>query len=153
MRVPPLRERDDDVVGLASHFLADLNRRAGTDKRFSRRAIDIIETHRWPGNVRELRNAVQRGFILAEDSVDLPDPTSRPLPRTALRSGCLDISVGTPLADAQRQIIVATLAHFNGNKPETAAALGVSLKTLYNRLQIYFPGGTDGTDAEGSPAT
>ena len=139
IRVPPLRERDDDIAGLARHFLADLNRRSGTDKRFSADALDVLERHGWPGNVRELRNAVQRGFILAESDVDLPDPANRAPVRVPVRAGRLDIPVGTRLADAQRQIILATLAHFDGSKPDAADALGVSLKTLYNRLQLYAP--------------
>ncbi len=140
MRVPPLRERGDDIVGLARHFLHDLNAKAGTAKRLSRATLDVLTRHAWPGNVRELRNAIQRGFILAESEVDLPDPSTRTMRRSTPRAGTLDVWVGTPLADAQRAIILATLAHFGGNKPEAADALGVSLKTLYNRLQLYRPG-------------
>ncbi len=144
MRVPALRERGADVVGLAQHFLEELNRKSGTGKRLSRHAHDVLHHHAWPGNVRELRNAVQRGFILAEDQVDLPDPVDR-IDRTrrkaTIGAGTLEVSIGTPLAAAQREIILATLAHFGDNKPEAASALGVSLKTLYNRLQQYRPQG------------
>lgn len=139
MRVPALRERAADVVGLAQHFLAESNRKSGTDKRFSRHAYDVLQQHTWPGNVRELRNAVQRGFILAEDLVDLPDPSDRAVRKPTIGAGTVEISIGTPLAAAQREIILATLAHYGDNKPEAASALGVSLKTLYNRLQQYRP--------------
>ena len=151
MRVPALRERGGDVVGLARHFLDDLNRKSGSGKRFSRHALDVLGRHRWPGNVRELRNAVQRGFILAEDQVDLPDPAERAARKPTLRAGTLEISVGTPLAAAQREIILATLAHFGDNKPDAASALGVSLKTLYNRLQQYRP--RDDLDAGATQAS
>ncbi len=100
--------------------------------------------HRWPGNVRELRNAVQRGYILADDEVELPDPVVRAPRKSAQQAETLDVSIGTALADAQRAIILATLSHFDGDKGRTAAALGVSLKTLYNRLARYGTG--DGHD-------
>ena len=135
--VPPLRERGPDVATLAQYFLDALNGKGGTAKRFTRQARDVMASHRWPGNVRELRNAVQRAYILAEDDVDLPD-AGLCVPRVTVgRPGTLDVSIGTPLADAQREIILATLAHFGGDKPRAADALGVSLKTLYNRLAQY----------------
>ncbi len=146
MRVPALRDRGNDIVGLARHFLDELNRTAGTEKRFSRRAIELLDRHSWPGNVRELRNAVQRAFILAEAEVELPEPAVRPAQRATVRAGTLEVAVGTPLVDAQRAIILATLTHFGGNKPDTAAALGISLKTLYNRLQQYRPRGESVAD-------
>lgn len=141
MRVPALRERGADVVGLAQHFLDDLNGKSGAAKRFSRHAFEVLQHYAWPGNVRELRNAVQRGFILAEDQVDLPDPAERVTRKATVAAGTLDVPIGTPLAAAQREIILATLAHYGDNKPEAANALGVSLKTLYNRLQQYRPRG------------
>lgn len=140
LRVPPLRERGSDVAGLATHFLDELNRKAGTARHFSRHAFEVLEQHAWPGNVRELRNSVQRAFILADIDVDFPEPASRPARRPTPRPGALDLPVGMPLADAQREIILATLAHFGGSKPDAAEALGVSLKTLYNRLQQYALG-------------
>ena len=139
LRVPPLRERGDDAVGLAQIFLQQQNRKAGTAKLLSRRALDAIHRQSWPGNVRELRNCVQRGFILADEEVDLPESAPRPSPRPVVRPGLLDLPVGTPLANAQREMILATLDHFGGSKPDAAEALGVSLKTLYNRLQQYQP--------------
>jgi len=69
--LPPLREREGDAELIAEHFLAGMNEAEGTDKRFSHQSIATIRAHRWPGNVRELKNAVQRAFILAEETVDL----------------------------------------------------------------------------------
>ena len=100
--------------------------------------------------MRELRNAVQRGFILADQQVDLPDPAARTARKPTLCAGTLELPVGTPLAAAQREIILATLAHFGENKPQTASALGVSLKTLYNRLQQYRPDDGRVDDGEGA---
>lgn len=138
IRVPPLRERNGDVELLAHHFLQALNAKEKTHKIFSRRSLEIIRSYSWPGNVRELKNVVQRAFILSTDTLVIDeyiaDLSSR---KPAMREGCLNFFVGTPLADAQREIILATLKHFSGNKRLTAETLGISLKTLYNRLKEY----------------
>ncbi len=142
LHVPPLRERDDDIEELAQHFLAQFNASHKTDKVFSRTALATLRNHTWPGNVRELRNAVQRGYILGEKTVELDNPMSpprgagRPCGPT-VKEGVLSLSVGVTLADAQRAMILATLEHFHGDKRQAAKTLGVSLKTLYNRLDLY----------------
>jgi DNA-binding NtrC family response regulator len=134
--LPPLRERDGDAELLAEHFLQQLNDAAGTDKALSSRAIMTTRSYRWPGNVRELKNAIQRAFIMADDEVDLDFSEL-----TAERSGnCLQVPVGRPLAEIERQVIYATLDHCGGNKRRCAEMLGVSLKTLYNRLTEYQSG-------------
>lgn len=137
IRVPPLREREQDAELLARHFLDELNRAAGTRKYFSRRTLDRIRSYRWPGNVRELKNLVHRAYILSSDAVTLEEPASAGAGKTVLANGMLSFPVGMPLADAQREIILATLKHFSGNKRQTAETLGISLKTLYNRLRAY----------------
>ena len=141
LRVPPLRERKGDIELLAQHFLDQLNAAAKTDKVLSRRALETLRSYTWPGNVRELRNAVHRAFIMTEKVLDIPNPAAPPrFRKPALREGYLSLWVGTPLADAQREIILATLAHCQGDKRRAARALGVSLKTLYNRLDLYQNG-------------
>ena len=138
IRVPPLRERGNDIELLAQHFLQDLNDQAGTHKHFSKSALDKIKNYGWPGNVRELKNRVHRAYILANEIVLLEEPLqSQSSSRPMLVNGTLNFSIGTALADAQREIILATLQHFSGNKRLTAQALGISLKTLYNRLKEY----------------
>lgn len=136
--VPPLRERGDDVVLLANHFLDELNERSGTRKRFAASALITIETHSWPGNVRELKNAVERAFILADDVLELellPVQSSSEAD-AAMRDG-VQVRCGTTLAEAERSLIEATLSHCNGNKTRAAQTLGCSLKTLYNKLALY----------------
>lgn len=135
--LPPLRERDGDAELIAEHFLAGLNDDEGTDKRFSRQAVATIRAHRWPGNVRELKNAVQRAFILADEEVELDFAA---LECVAGSGECLQIPVGTPLAEIERRAIYATLDLCEGNKRRCAEMLGVSLKTLYNRLAEYQSG-------------
>jgi DNA-binding NtrC family response regulator len=134
VEVPPLRDRDGDVERIAEHFLALHNERAGTKKRFEPDAMARLEAQAWPGNVRELRNTVERAFILAEDAIG-PEHLS-------FGSGSADEGddawpeVGTSLAEAERELILATVERL-GDKKEAARTLGVSLKTLYNRLHKY----------------
>ncbi|MGE5089182.1 MAG: sigma-54 interaction domain-containing protein [Candidatus Levyibacteriota bacterium] len=132
--LPPLRARDDDAEALAAHFLQGLNAQAGTSKAFSRAALATIRSYHWPGNVRELKNAVQRGFILAEDAVELDVARLAPPPIDGM---FLRLPVGMSLAEMERHAIFATLDHCRGNKRRAAEMLGVSLKTLYNRLTAY----------------
>jgi DNA-binding NtrC family response regulator len=133
--VPPLRERGDDVALLARAFLDAHNAGAGTRKRFAPAALDALARHAWPGNVRELKNAVHRAFILAGDEVNLElAPPSR---AAASGSGCLPMRVGMSIAAMEKIAIIATLEHCRGNKRRAAEILGISLKTLYNRLTAW----------------
>lgn len=136
INLPPLRARGDDVELLARQFLAELNSEAGTDKTLSAASFTLLRSHAWPGNVRELKNCVQRAFILADQEVELKELT--PVLRSTMTDGsCLRFSIGTSLAAMERETIFATLEHCNGNKRRAAEVLGVSLKTLYNRLAEY----------------
>jgi DNA-binding NtrC family response regulator len=140
--LPPLRARGTDIELLAQHFLDELNAPAGTTKVFSAAALEYLARHGWPGNVRELKNAVQRAFIMAETEVNF-EPADHHTP-IAMRDkplapagSSLHFAIGTPLEAIEREVIVATLEHCRGRKRETAQLLGVSLKTLYNRLNEY----------------
>jgi DNA-binding NtrC family response regulator len=134
--LPPLRERAEDIELLAEHFLALLNRQEGRQKKFTPAARQRLQEHRWPGNVRELKNLVQRAYILAEDEIG---PSALPLPvgGSTRRAGPLSIDVGMAVAEAQRRLIMATLEGYGGDKKKAADVLGISLKTLYNRLTEY----------------
>ncbi len=152
LRVPPLRERKGDIELLAQRFLDQLNLSYSTRKVLSRRALDTLRAYPWPGNVRELKNTVHRAFIMSENVLEISSPGTTPrLRKPALREGYLSVWVGTPLADAQREIILATLAHYQGDKRRAARALGISLKTLYNRLDLYQAGGTENERPLNSP--
>jgi two-component system, NtrC family, response regulator AtoC len=138
--LPPLRERLEDLPLLVAHFLQEIGRREGTYRRASPAALERLRQYRWRGNVRELRNVLQRAYVMATG----PEIGDELLPRDAVAdpagpapAGTLQVAVGTPLAEIERQVILATLAHFGHQKERTAAALGVSLKTLYNRLKEY----------------
>ncbi|MEA2693059.1 MAG: hypothetical protein QOJ16_2446 [Acidobacteriota bacterium] len=136
IQMPPLRDRGEDIELLASYFLGELNQRHGTSKSFTDESVERLRGHSWPGNVRELKNVVHRAFIMAEEEI-----SPRCLPREVggdsgtLRS--LHFQVGTSISEVERRLIMATLDMHGGNKRKTADILGVSLKTLYNRLNTY----------------
>jgi two-component system, NtrC family, response regulator HydG len=136
LELPPLREREDDLVLLAEHFLEELNRQhLDTPKAFTRAALDRLRAHAWPGNVRELKNVVQRAFILAPHDISVD---ALPLGVAEERLGnTLAIRVGTPIEEAERRLILATLEQCVGDKRKAAETLRISLKTLYNRLNAY----------------
>jgi len=141
--LPPLRERAGDIDLLAEACLADLNKDEGTRKRLGRSALERLRSYRWPGNVRELKNVMHRAFILADDEIgpqQLPD--SGPIGAAAAEvaaggDAILQVKVGSSIADAERRLILATLDACEGNKDQAAKILGISLKTLYNRLNSY----------------
>jgi DNA-binding NtrC family response regulator len=159
--LPPLRDRVDDVALLAEHFLAEVCSTEGVVKRLSREAVAKLERYRWPGNVRELRNVVQRAFVMTAGDVigDEWLPTSQAAPPAShegapAQAGAetITVQVGTSIAQAERQLILATFEHCGRNKERTAAALGISLKTLYNRLKEFANEGHEGSgpvDSEG----
>lgn len=138
IQLPPLRERGRDVQLLAESFLEGFNDRYQTRKTFPPAAIETMMAYGWPGNVRELKNYVQRAYIMAtSDAIDtaaVPLQISLAKPVTG---SSVTIPFGTSLAEADRQLILATLEQCGGVKTRAAEILGISLKTLYNRLVEY----------------
>ena len=140
IEIPPLRARGGDVVRLAEVFLAELNEAEGTDRRFTPGSREFLRRYTWPGNVRELRNAVRQAFILADDDgvrVAVLQPAAGAHGAAEPPPSSVAVTAGTPIAAAERMLILATLEMWNGDKKKTAAALGISLKTLYSRLSEY----------------
>ena len=138
IELPPLRDRKGDVPLLVRHFLDELGRE---DVAIGAGAIRALEGHDWPGNVRELRNALEHAAVLADDEItaaSLPASVRTPAAHE-IRSGEADLGIrpGMPIADAERRLILATLDELDNNKTRTAETLGISLKTLYNRLKKY----------------
>jgi two-component system response regulator AtoC len=133
--LPPLRERGEDVELLAAQCLGELNAASGTAKHFTRACLERLRRHGWPGNVRELKNVIQRAFILAEEDVGVD---SLPLGATeVVPASSLVMRVGSPIAEMERRLILATLDQCDGDKKKAADVLKISLKTLYNRLKEY----------------
>jgi DNA-binding NtrC family response regulator len=161
VEVPPLRERGDDTLVLAGHFLQRYTRKHGIKATgFSDTAKAAIAAYRWPGNVRELQNTVERAVILSEDG--------RPVSAAALGlHGVEDMDVSTPpmalppletpargrvpvvaddgrvltMAELEKQAIKAALLQTGGNRTQAAEALGISIRTLRNKLQEYRDAG------------
>ena len=129
--LPPLREREGDVLLLAEQFLQTFNVRDEQSKRLSAGARDRILAHPWRGNVRELKNEMHRAYILEGEVLELPDlvpsADARPAPDAA----------GGTLEQSERVLILSTLESCAGDKKRAARQLGISLKTLYNRLHVY----------------
>ena len=147
LALPPLRDRPDDIGLLADTFLARLNQRYGTRRFFAPSVIDRLTRHRWPGNVRELRNLVQRAYIMADGNrVDVDFETQRPREPIAEDMHSITFRIGTPFDEIERRVLLKTLAYYDNNKLKAAEVLGISAKTIYNRLARY-QGGEGGEPA------
>lgn len=138
LKIPALRERVMDIELLAQYFLDEFNTAHATKKILSPKACAVLNSYHWPGNVRELRNFMQRAYILSDQVIeaDMLEPSTSQQITSALT---LAIPVGTSLADVDRKLIFATLELCGGVKKRAADVLGISLKTLYNRLEEYGP--------------
>jgi DNA-binding NtrC family response regulator len=134
--LPPLRERKEDLALLIQSFLAEFNARNGKAiAGVSQEAMRILDGYNWPGNVRELRNVIERATILAEGQFIEP----KHLPASLVQVGekarpALSLSPGTTVEEAERKLIQMTLEHTRDNKTRAAEILGISLKTLHNKL-------------------
>jgi len=138
--LPPLRERREDIPLLIRAFLDEFD--AKYDKRV--KAVDeivleILRRHPWPGNVRELRNVIERAVIACAADVIAPAHLPAGLSNFADQgpADLIRLPVGTSLADVEREVILKTLAAVDRNKTRAAEMLGISVKTLYNKLNQY----------------
>ncbi|MGH9159437.1 MAG: sigma-54 interaction domain-containing protein [Vicinamibacteraceae bacterium] len=139
--VPPLRDRSEDIDRLATYVLRQLEASEGAAKRLTPETVERLRAYHWPGNVRELRNVMYSAYLLAHDEI-----TPECLP-PELAAGCagmsvfdgtsVQVAVGMTVSEVERRLILATLSHCRRSKIKAAAMLGVSLKTLYNRLNKY----------------
>src|SRR5437867_4249016 len=137
IRVPPLRERPEDIRVLAQHYLRVYGAKNGRKlEGFTGEAIDRLEAYAWPGNVRELENLIERSVLLARkdriDAEDLPEEVMgvKRRPRDAI----LDL-FDTPLADIERRLLDETLRITGGNKTQAAKLLGIDVRTVARKLE------------------
>ena len=138
IEVPPLRERREDVPLLATAFVKEFARENGKQiEGIDARAPAAVYNYSWPGNVRELRNSIESAVVMAGGSTielaHLPPTISQAVDEP----GCIRITTGSTLTDAEREIIRATLAANNGNKTRTAEVLGIGRKTLHRKVAEY----------------
>jgi DNA-binding NtrC family response regulator len=146
IEVPPLRDRGDDIIMLAQHFAAEIGRELrGREAQLSSGAVDALRQHHWPGNVRELENAIERACILSDSLIlepaDLGLGSSATHESESLEqldlSGTLSEVAHRVLRIVERRKIVRALEANHGNKSKTAEDLGVSYKTLLNKIKEY----------------
>ena len=150
IHLPPLRERKEDVAPISEALIASLNRKH--ECRVTGIAPDVqdaFERHSWPGNVRELRNVLERAVILAgEGTVEIKHIPAFLQGRAAIAAAVqtaaatddpesVRFSIGTTVEDAEKGLILRTLEHTHNNKTRAADILGISLKTLHNKLKEY----------------
>jgi two-component system, NtrC family, response regulator AtoC len=137
VRIPPLRERGDDIALLAGRFLDELNTANGAVKSFAPATLEALRVHDWPGNVRELRNAISRAWVLANETIQPDDLPSRVVNGGTGDADTLRIAIGLSLAEVERRAILATVGHFEGDRKAAAQALGITTRTLRNKLKGY----------------
>lgn len=139
LRMPPLRKRKEDIPLLVEYFLK--NSRFGGSaqqiKRMDPRVLEVFQKYDWPGNIRELQNTIERLKILAENNeIRLEDiPFSIRMPKT--RTEGTEFQVDMSLDEVEKNHILKTLSYHHGNKTKTASSLGITIKTLYNKLHRY----------------
>ncbi|MGE5489188.1 MAG: sigma-54-dependent transcriptional regulator [bacterium] len=153
--LPPLRERLEDIPILCEALMRDMNRKHGTKiVDVAPEVLEQFQRHHWPGNVRELRNVVERATILAgEGTIGLqhlpPNFNSSAAPARAedpADPNSVRLRIGTTISDAEKVLIQRTLVHTKNNKTRAAEILGISLKTLHNKLKEY--GASESTSSE-----
>jgi len=134
IRVPPLRERIDDVPLLAAHFLQRYATKNRKDvKGLSNEVLDALMGHRWPGNVRELENVIERAVVLCRSEIVDVDVLPPALRQNEGSRKSLTFSVGTTLKVVERRMIRETLRHAHGDKTLAANLLGITSRTIYRR--------------------
>lgn len=133
LHVPALRRRKDDVIPLISHFLTS----APVEKDITPEALALLTKYEWPGNVRELQNAIERLSILSHGGTitadDIPDSIKNPMAKVVQE----DFDPSITLHELEKRYIVKALNHFQGNRTQAANALGIGIKTLYNKLHEF----------------
>ncbi|MDQ5845436.1 MAG: sigma-54 dependent transcriptional regulator [Acidobacteriota bacterium] len=141
IQLPPLKDRKEDLPLLAQHLVEKLAERHGRPARFmSPAAVEVLQFHAWPGNVRELRNVIERAVIICSgEQIERHHFAPYPIDqRERLRSeDTISLPVGTPIEEVERQMIMCTLQKTKNNKTSAAKLLGISLKTLHNKLNLY----------------
>ncbi|MGC8605233.1 MAG: sigma 54-interacting transcriptional regulator, partial [Desulfomonilaceae bacterium] len=150
IEIPPLRERREDIIPLTEYFLNyyyEKNRRHL--RGFSPRAIDALLRYPWPGNINELKNLVEHSVILASGEYiqfqQIPESIRSYVHDPFSDKSGSNIGFGTTLREMEQRLIMITLEHNDGNRTRTAVDLGITRRTLQNKLKEY---GIDHYDAE-----
>jgi DNA-binding NtrC family response regulator len=141
IQLPALKERKDDLPLLAQYLVTKLAEKHSRPARFlSPAAISALQFHAWPGNVRELRNVIERAVIICSgEQIERHHFAPYPIDQRerSRNEDTITFPVGTPIEEVERQMIVRTLKKTKNNKTRAAELLGISLKTLHNKLNLY----------------
>ncbi len=156
IELPPLRERKEDLPLLAQHLVEQLSEKHNRPARsLHPAALEALQSHAWPGNVRELRNTIERAVIICSaDEIQRHHIAPYPMDQRARTRSedTISFPVGTPIEEVERQMILRTLKKTSNNKTRAAALLGISLKTLHNKLRLYKDQGRLSDAAQSHPA-
>lgn len=140
IQLPPLRNRKEDIPLIANYYIEQFSKRYKKKiKSLSEQVIDYLYQYDWPGNVRELKNVVHRAVVLCDGTdLEINHFPSRVVTQSEEEGGAFfKLKIGSTLQDAERLIISQTLVHTNGNKQKAAQLLGISRKSLYNKIEKY----------------
>jgi two-component system response regulator AtoC len=132
LNVPPLRERPEDILPLATHFVTEMTKGRA---RLSPSAAESLGRYAWPGNVRELRNAMERAALLSRGELILPEHLPARVRGAAPQGPVVELADAERLEEMERQAIVQALRKHNFNRTETAKALGISRRALIYKVQ------------------
>ena len=149
INLAPLKERRDDIPVLVQHFIDKFSREGAKKLQgVSPQAMKLLCDYAWPGNIRELRNTLERAVILCGQGLIEPEHLPSELASGGGESAYLKLPYGLPLREIEKEYILATLSRLQNNKARTAQALGISEKTLYNKLYRYSGRGPRKEDGE-----
>jgi len=135
VQVPRLVQRGEDSIMLAEQFVAELNKESGCLKNLSKHSQEVIRKYSWPGNLSEMRNVISEAYQRFDTNIDI-DEIPNDLADATTESVINDY-VGKTVWELERDLLLATMEHNDNDKSRVAEVLGVSLKTLYNRLNAY----------------
>ncbi len=142
--LPPLRERREDIPHLAEHFLSSFNRENGRSiTGFTSEARHALTVYSWPGNVRELQNAIERAVVLASGNELSPEDFQFNTSSLLKQESSSDFGAGTTVSEMERQLIFTTLEHCSQNRTRASELLGISVRTLRNKLKEYQDAGIE----------
>jgi len=141
IQLPPLKDRKEDLPLLAQYLVTKLSEKHARPARFlSAAALDALKFHAWPGNIRELRNVIERAVVIcSSEQIERHHFAPYPIDQRerARNEDTITFPVGTPIEEVERQMIISTIRKTRNNKTRAAQLLGISLKTLHNKLNLY----------------
>ncbi|HWU94272.1 MAG TPA: helix-turn-helix domain-containing protein, partial [Sphingomonas sp.] len=151
IEVPPLTEHGDDIAGLAEHFVEEFAQADGLPARpLSAQAIAVLRAYGWPGNIRELRECIHRAALLARgqriEAEDLTRADGSPLEvivSLPTADGRIEVNglIGRTVEEVERELILGTLERCQGNRTSASNILGISVRTMRNKLRTFIEGG------------